>query len=133
MRNCKGQRGQGEYSVPLNSMILVKVGDEIKKGDILTDGSADIDELFKYAGKEKTINYVIHEINKPYELQGETVSRKHIETIVRQMFSRRKIKNPGDTVFSAGDMRSGQSLVVRAINEGRRAAAAVTDWLAAQD
>jgi DNA-directed RNA polymerase subunit beta' len=95
---------QIEYSVAPNRMILVKVGEEIKKGDIITDGSADIDELFKYAGLDKTINYIIHEINKPYELQGETVSRKHIETIVRQMFSRRKIKTPGDTVFSAGDI-----------------------------
>ncbi len=93
-----------EYSISLNRTILVKVGDEVKKGDIVTDGSADIDELFKYAGKDKTIDYIIHEINKPYELQGENVSRKHIETIVRQMFSRRKIKNPGDTTFSEGDI-----------------------------
>ena len=85
-------------------MILVRVGDEVKKGDIITDGSADIDELFKYAGKDKTIDYIIREINKPYELQGETVSRKHIETIVRQMFARKKIKDPGDTAFSVGDI-----------------------------
>ncbi len=32
-------------------------------------------------------------------------------------------------VFTAGDMRSGQSLVVRAINEGRSAAHAVDEWL----
>ena len=93
-----------EYSTSLSRTILVKVGDEVKKGNMITDGSADIDELFKYAGKEKTIDYIIHEINKPYELQGENVSRKHIETIVRQMFSRRKIKNPGETVFIAGDI-----------------------------
>ncbi len=93
-----------EYSISLNRTILVKVGDEVKKGDIITDGSADIDELFKYAGKDKTIDYLIHEINKPYELQGETVSRKHIETIVRQMFSRKRIKNPGDTNFLEGDI-----------------------------
>ena len=93
-----------EYSISLNRMILVKIGDEVKKGDIITDGSADIDELFKYAGKDKTIDYIIHEINKPYELQGETVSRKHIETIVRQMFARKRIKNPGDTIFSVGDV-----------------------------
>ncbi len=93
-----------EYSVSLNRTIFVKVGDDFKKGDLLTDGSADIDELFKYAGKDKTIDYIIHEINKPYELQGETVSRKHIETIVRQMFSRRKIKSAGDTVFLPGDI-----------------------------
>lgn len=34
-----------------------------------------------------------------------------------------------DKVFSAGDMRSGQSLVVHAINEGRQAAAAVDEYL----
>jgi DNA-directed RNA polymerase subunit beta' len=93
-----------EYSISLNRTILVKVGDEVKKGDMITDGSADIDELFKYAGREKTIDYIIHEINKPYELQGETVSRKHIETIVRQMFSRKRIKNPGDTIFLEEDL-----------------------------
>ncbi|OHA99685.1 MAG: DNA-directed RNA polymerase subunit beta' [Candidatus Zambryskibacteria bacterium RIFCSPLOWO2_02_FULL_39_26] len=97
-------KGMVEYPISLNRSILVKVGDEVKKGDIITDGSADIDELFKYAGRNKTIDYIIHEINKPYELQGETVSRKHIETIVRQMFSRRKIKNPGDTIFLEGDL-----------------------------
>jgi len=32
-------------------------------------------------------------------------------------------------IFAAGDMRSGQSLVVRAINEGRKAAAAVDEYL----
>ncbi len=93
-----------EYSVSLNRTILVKVGDEVKKGDMITDGSADIDELFKFAGKDKTIDYLIHEINKPYELQGENVSRKHIETIVRQMFARKKIKNPGDSAFISGDI-----------------------------
>jgi DNA-directed RNA polymerase subunit beta' len=93
-----------DYSTSLNRTILVRVGDEVKKGDIITDGSADIDELFKYAGKDKTVDYIIHEINKPYELQGENVSRKHIETIVRQMFSRKRIKTAGDTYFVSGDI-----------------------------
>ncbi len=35
-------------------------------------------------------------------------------------------------VFAAGDMRRGQSLVVWAISEGRKAAAAVDEWLAKQ-
>ena len=38
-----------------------------------------------------------------------------------------------DGVFAAGDMRTGQSLVVRAIGEGRKAAAAVTEWLATRE
>jgi DNA-directed RNA polymerase subunit beta' len=93
-----------EYPVPSTRMILVKVGDHVNKGDLLTDGSADIDELFKYAGKEAAQNYIIREITKPYELQGETVSRKHIEIIVRQMFSRKKIKDAGGTTVSKGDV-----------------------------
>jgi DNA-directed RNA polymerase subunit beta' len=93
-----------EYSISLNRTVLVRLGDEVKKGDIITDGSADIDELFKYAGKDKTIDYLIHEINKPYELQGENVSRKHIETVVRQMFSRKRITDPGETLFIEGDI-----------------------------
>jgi glutamate synthase (NADPH/NADH) small chain len=36
-----------------------------------------------------------------------------------------------DGVFAAGDMRRGQSLVVWAISEGRKAAAAVDEWLKA--
>jgi len=93
-----------EYPVNYHRMVMVSVGDKVKKGDLLTDGSVDLDELFKYAGKEKTQNYIIHEITKIYELQGEPVSRKHIEIIIRQMFSRRKIKHPGDTKFSQGDI-----------------------------
>lgn len=37
-----------------------------------------------------------------------------------------------DKVFAAGDCRRGQSLVVRAIDEGRKAATAINDFLSAQ-
>ncbi len=104
LEDRKKSKDREEYSISLNRTVFVKVGDEVKKGDIITDGSADIDELFEFAGKDKTIDYIIHEINKPYELQGENVSRKHIETVVRQMFSRKKIKSPGDSAFIEGDI-----------------------------
>lgn len=93
-----------EYKASRHRTLFVQKGDEVKKGQMLTDGSADIDELFKYAGKEATVDYIIAEINKPYELQGETVSRKHIEVVVRQMFSRLKIKESGDTRLSENDI-----------------------------
>lgn len=92
------------YEIPRIRVPLVKVGDNIKKGDMLTDGSADIDELFKYAGKERAEEYIIGEIKKLYELQGEPVSRKHIEIIVRQMFSRVKVKSGGNTGLVSGDL-----------------------------
>ena len=93
-----------EYLVTAARMVLVKKGDSVKRGDLLTDGSADIDELYKYGGKDAAQNYIIREISKPYELQGETVSRKHIEVIVKQMFSRRKVKDSGETALIKGDV-----------------------------
>lgn len=104
VQDKKSKKENIEYSLPFNRVALVKVGDAVVKGQIMTDGSADIDELFKYGGKEAAQNYIIEEVNKLYELQGEAVSRKHIEVIVRQMFSRRRIKDPGSTGFTAGEL-----------------------------
>ena len=93
-----------EYSVSVVRTPLVKVGDKVSKGDFLTDGSADLSELFKFAGQERTQEYIISQVNKIYELQGESVSRKHIEIIVRQMFSRIKITEGGSTELSEGEV-----------------------------
>jgi len=48
--------------------------------------------------------YIVDEINKVYDLQSASISRKHIEIIIRQMFSRKKIKDAGDTTFSPGEI-----------------------------
>lgn len=106
----KTKDSEVEYVVGESRMILVKVGDVVEKGDLLTDGSADLNELFKFGGREKTQNYIIREIKRLYELQGENVSRKHIEVIVRQMFSRQKIKDVGESRFSRGDIVEGAQL-----------------------
>jgi DNA-directed RNA polymerase subunit beta' len=51
-----------------------------------------------------TQEYIINETNKIYELQGVTISRKHIELIVKQMMSRVKITDSGDGHFTPGDV-----------------------------
>jgi len=83
---------------------LIKKGSKIKKGEIITDGSAELSVLFKLAGREATEDYIMKEINAIYELQGVNIARKHIELIVRQMFSRRKVKDPGDTNLTTGEI-----------------------------
>jgi DNA-directed RNA polymerase subunit beta' len=93
-----------EFSVPFTRTVLVKKGANIKKGEILTDGPVELPILFKLAGKDTTENYIIKEINAIYELQGVNIARKHIELIVRQMFSRRRIKDAGDTKFVTGEI-----------------------------
>jgi DNA-directed RNA polymerase subunit beta' len=60
-------------------------------------------------------------------LQGEPVSRKHIEVIIRQMFSRRKVKEVGGTSFSQGDVVSVSDLLTeneKARKEGKEEAKA---------
>jgi DNA-directed RNA polymerase subunit beta' len=100
----KSKKDVLEYSMHPRRIPLVKVGDEFEKGQILTDGSADLTELYKYAGKEKTQAYIITEVLKIYELQGANISTKHLEVIIRQMFSRMKVTNAGSTELSAGDV-----------------------------
>lgn len=93
-----------EYSVNYRRMLLIKVGDKVKKGQFLTDGSANINELFKFAGRRHTQDYIIAEINKIYELQGASISRKHTEVIIKQMFSRLKIKESFEESLTQGDI-----------------------------
>ncbi|MFH1402380.1 MAG: DNA-directed RNA polymerase subunit beta' [Patescibacteria group bacterium] len=109
----KGKQ-QLEYAIPHNRMPLVKTGDQVKKGDILTDGSADIEELFRYTGKTTTQEYIIREILKIYELQGASTSRKHMEVIIKQMMSRRKIKESGGTDLSVGSIV--EDSILKAVN-----------------
>src|SRR3989339_794035 len=98
------KKNEIEYLVAFYRTPTVKVGDKVKKGDLLTDGSADIASMFKFGNKELVEKYIIREINKVYELQSASISRKHTEIIIRQMFSRRKIKDAGETNFSIGDI-----------------------------
>jgi DNA-directed RNA polymerase subunit beta' len=77
----------------------------------MTDGSADIREIVKYGGKEAAEDYIVSEVNKVYDLQSASISRKHLEIIIRQMFSRKKIKNPGDSSFSPGEIVENVELV----------------------
>ena len=80
------------------------MGQTVAKGDFLSDGSADLTELFKYAGREKTQEYIIQSVSKIYELQGVFIARKHVEVIIKQMFSRKKIKDAGETTLSVGEL-----------------------------
>ena len=93
-----------EYAIHYRRVCKVVPGEEVKQGQLLTDGSADLTELFKYAGERATQEYIINETNKIYELQGVTIARKHIELIVKQMMSRVKVTDAGDSPFTPGEV-----------------------------
>jgi DNA-directed RNA polymerase subunit beta' len=102
----KGKAGvlEKEIRIPVGIGLLVEAGAHIKKGDILSEGHADLKELFKYAGREATERYIVREVQKIYSLQGAPIHDKHIEVIVRQMFSRVRVKDVGDTELSPGEI-----------------------------
>jgi DNA-directed RNA polymerase subunit beta' len=98
------KKDNNEYEVHFRRVTTVSKGDSVIAGQLLTDGSALLPELFKFGGQVVTQDYIISEVNKIYELQGVTISRKHIELIVKQMMSRVKITHRGDSPFTIGEV-----------------------------
>jgi len=92
-----------EYQALPHQVIFVKTGDEVKAGDELTNGELDVKEIFKISGKEKAFKYLLNGIQTIYCAQGVDIHDKHIEVILRQMFSRIKIKDSGDSLFNVGE------------------------------
>ena len=95
-----------EYEMPAGKSILVKVGDFVKAGQPLCEGNLDLKELFKAVGEEETKRYIIREIQRIYVSQGASIHDKHLEVIVRQMFSKMRVKDAGDSDFIQGEVIS---------------------------
>ncbi len=99
-----GKEGIVEYEISPKTAILVEKGQGIKKGQQLCEGSLDLKEVFKLKSEEETKRYILKEIQKIYVSQGAVIHDKHIEVIIRQMFSRVKIKDSGDSYFTTGEV-----------------------------
>ena len=93
-----------EYKPLPGAAIWVKSGQEVKKGQQLCEGNLDLKDFFKLVGIEQAQTYIIKEIQKIYVSQGALIHDKHIEIICRQMFSRMKIKDSGDSFFIRGEI-----------------------------
>ncbi len=93
-----------EYVIPVDYAPWIKVGGRVVKGQQICEGNLDLQELFKAAGRRETQRYIVREIQRIYTSQGASIHDKHIEVICRQMFSRVKIKERGDSRFSEGEI-----------------------------
>ena len=93
-----------EYPVSRATTVFVKPGDKVLKGIQLCEGSIDIHELFRLRDKESAERYIINEIQKIYVSEGSAINDKHLEIIVRQMFSRVQISDSGDTNLISGEV-----------------------------
>ncbi len=93
-----------EYQVPTNVTLKVKEGDLVGVGDALCEGHIDLRKLFTIMGQEALHRYIVREIEEIYAAQGEAINDKHIEVIIRQMMSRIRVTDPGDTLLLPGDI-----------------------------
>ena len=99
------------YEIPGSAQLVVKSGDVLEAGDRLTAGSLNLHDLMRLKGTEATQRYIINEVLRIYAAQGQDVADKHLEIIVRQMFSRVQIEEPGDSTFVTGDIVSKAAVV----------------------
>jgi DNA-directed RNA polymerase subunit beta' len=93
-----------EYLVPYRGNLKVAKGDHVHAGDRLTEGPIWPQTVLSLQGIAGVQNYLVTEIQKVYRSQSVTINDKHIETIVRQMLRKRRVKDPGDTELLPGQI-----------------------------
>jgi|WetSurMetagenome_2_1015567.scaffolds.fasta_scaffold01057_7 DNA-directed RNA polymerase subunit beta' len=93
-----------EMIIPKGTTLLVKDGEEVKRGQQLTDGSLDLDQLFRLQDRLAVQKYIIKEIQYVYSSQGQPLNDKHVEIIAHQMFSRFLITDAGMSDLLPGEV-----------------------------
>ncbi len=93
-----------EYEVPASALFRVETGQHVRAGDLLTEGSANPQDILRISGREAVQHYLVDEVQKVYRSQGVTINDKHIEVVVRQMLRKVRIDTPGDTAMLPGEL-----------------------------
>ena len=95
--------GESEvYPIPYGSRIKVKNDMYVEAGEPLTQGSINPHDIVRVNGIGGVQEYIVKEVQRVYRLQGVDINDKHIEVIVRQMLSKVKVEDPGDTDLLPG-------------------------------
>ncbi|MEN8182997.1 MAG: DNA-directed RNA polymerase subunit beta', partial [Myxococcota bacterium] len=92
-----------EYLIPKGKHISVHDNDHVRAGEALMDGSSNPHDILAIKGDKELAKYLVDEVQEVYRLQGVKINDKHIETIVRQMLRRVRVKDVGDTDFLVGE------------------------------
>ena len=109
-----------DYPISPGQNSLVTDGQEVGPGEPLTDGPANPHEIleifFNYylaekgcyeaslIGLQKAQRFLVLQVQSVYQSQGIDISDKHIEVIVRQMTSKVRVEDGGDTVMLPGEL-----------------------------
>ena len=86
---------ESQVLIPYGARLKVKEGDTVEKGQELTSGSSDPQDILRIKGEHAVQEYIIAEIQKVYRRQGVDINDKHIEIIIRQMMRKVRVVDPG--------------------------------------
>ncbi|MDD3049519.1 MAG: DNA-directed RNA polymerase subunit beta' [Candidatus Cloacimonetes bacterium] len=93
-----------KYMIPPGKRLLVHQNDIVDSGDALSDGQLDPHDILKAKGIKAAQMLLLNEIQEVYRKQGVKIDDKHISIIIRQMFKKVKINDPGKTFFLEGEV-----------------------------
>ncbi len=108
-----------DYTLGPGQNLIVSDGQNVSAGQTLTDGPAnphEILEIFFNLGSEEGVyacaslalqkvqTFLVNEVQLVYQSQGIDIADKHIEVIVRQMTSKVRIDDGGDTTMLPGEL-----------------------------
>ena len=108
-----------EHQIPKDTPLLVQDGQQIKKGDRLTDGDIDPRDILEMLGVEELVRHIVDNVQDVYRLQGVTINDKHIEVIVHQMLRRAEVTDPGGSTYIKQDLVD--VTIAQEMNEGLQA------------
>lgn len=92
-----------EHLIPLTKHLIVQKGDNVVKGQQITDGLVVPQEILEICGVRELQKYLVNQVQEVYRLQGVDINDKHIEIIVRQMLQKVRVTDPGDSTLLFGE------------------------------
>ncbi len=78
-------------------------GEHVAKGEVIAEGELNPHDILRLRGVTQMAEYLVHEIQDVYRLQGVKINDKHIEVIIRQMLRKVEITKTGDTMLLRGE------------------------------
>ncbi|MET0050190.1 MAG: DNA-directed RNA polymerase subunit beta', partial [Candidatus Thiodiazotropha sp.] len=94
---------QHEELIPKWRHVNVFEGEQVEKGEMISDGELNPHDILRLKGVTDLAEYLVKEIQDVYRLQGVKINDKHIEVIIRQMLRKIEITVPGDSRFLKGE------------------------------
>ena len=109
-----------EYMINNGQKVIVSNGENILLAEPITDGAPNPHEILSLyfnfytnvlgiyesakLSLQKVQTYLVNEVQNVYQSQNVEISDKHVEVIVRQMTSKVKVEDGGDTTLLPGEL-----------------------------